>query len=56
MDGAKAVNTPIATHFKLSAKQCPVSDNEKSYMSRVPYSSAVGSLMFAMICTRPDLA
>jgi hypothetical protein len=56
MDGAKAVNTPIAAHFKLSAKQCPVSDNEKSYMSRVPYSSAVGSLMYAMICTRPDLA
>jgi hypothetical protein len=27
MDGAKAVNTPIAAHFKLSVKQCPVSDN-----------------------------
>ncbi|KAE8687984.1 Polygalacturonase-1 non-catalytic subunit beta [Hibiscus syriacus] len=25
-------------------------------MSRVPYASAVGSLMFAMICTRPDIA
>ncbi|KAJ9543281.1 hypothetical protein OSB04_022988 [Centaurea solstitialis] len=56
MNGAKAVNTPIAGHFKLSAKQCPVSDEEKNDMSRVPYSSAVGSLMYAMICTRPDLA
>ena len=24
-------------------------------MSRVPYASAVGSLMFAMICTGPDI-
>ncbi|GJT60916.1 hypothetical protein Tco_1004449 [Tanacetum coccineum] len=25
-------------------------------MDRVPYASAVGSLMYAMVCTRPDLA
>jgi hypothetical protein len=26
------------------------------YMSRVPYSSAVGIFMYAMVCTRPDIA
>ena len=26
------------------------------YMSKVPYASAVGSLMYAMVCTRPDIA
>nr|GEV29032.1 hypothetical protein [Tanacetum cinerariifolium] len=29
---------------------------DKEDMSRVPYSSATGSLMYAMVCTRPDLA
>src|SRR5713101_6860279 len=25
-------------------------------MSRIPYSSAIGSLMYAMVCTRPNIA
>jgi hypothetical protein len=25
-------------------------------MSRVPYSCAVGSLMYAMVCSHPDLS
>ena len=25
-------------------------------MSRVPYVSAVGSMMYAMVCTRPDIS
>ena len=25
-------------------------------MSKVPYASAVGNLMYAMVCTRPDIA
>jgi hypothetical protein len=35
---------------------CPKTQEEIEYMSRVPYSSAVGSLMYAMVCTRPDIA
>ena len=33
----------------------PSSEVERMEMSRVPYTSVVGSLMFAMICTRPDI-
>jgi hypothetical protein len=35
---------------------CPKTQEEIEYMSRVPYSSAVGSLMYAMVFTRPDIA
>jgi len=51
----RPVTTPLAGHFKLSSKQCPQSLKEEEGMSRVPYASVVGSLMYAMVCTRPDL-
>ncbi|CAN0866868.1 Retrovirus-related Pol polyprotein from transposon TNT 1-94, partial [Linum grandiflorum] len=56
MDGAKAVSCPLANHFQLSTKQCPSTNAEKTEMDRIPYASAVGSLMYAMVCTRPDIA
>ena len=52
----KPVSTPIAPHFKLSASQCPKTEEEREYMSKVPYSNAMGSLMYAMVCTRPDIS
>ncbi|KAG8498844.1 hypothetical protein CXB51_005680 [Gossypium anomalum] len=56
MRSAKPVSTPLAAHFRLSSALCPQSDDEIEYMSHVPYSSAVGSLMYAMVCSRPDLS
>ena len=56
MQNAKPVSTPLASHFKLTKEMCPKTQEEIEYMSRVPYSSAVGILMYAMVCTRPDIA
>ncbi|KAG8480749.1 hypothetical protein CXB51_025125 [Gossypium anomalum] len=56
MQSAKPVSTPLAAHFRLSSTLSPQSDDEIEYMSHVPYSSAVGSLMYAMVCSRPDLS
>lgn len=56
MDNAKPVSTPLASHFRLSTAQCSKSDEEIQAMSKVPYASAVGCLMYAIVCTRLDLA
>ncbi|GJZ97608.1 gag-pol polyprotein [Tanacetum coccineum] len=56
MQDCKPISTPFATNIKLSSKMSPSSEKERMEMSRVPYASAVESLMFAMICTRPDIA
>ncbi|KAG8481484.1 hypothetical protein CXB51_026330 [Gossypium anomalum] len=56
MRSAKPVSTPLAAHFRLSSALSPQSDDEIEYMSHVPYSSAVGSLMYVMVCSRPDLS
>ncbi|KAL4323155.1 hypothetical protein GQ457_11G027600 [Hibiscus cannabinus] len=52
----KTISTPLPINFKLSSSMSPSSEEERMEMSRVPYASAMGSLMFAMICTRPDIA
>ena len=52
----KSVNNPLAAYFKLSSKTCPIFEVKIEKMSHVPYSSAIQSLMYAMVCTRPDLA
>jgi hypothetical protein len=33
----------------------PKTQEEIKYMSRVPYSSTIGSLLYAMVFTRPDI-
>lgn len=56
MVNSKPVSTPLAAHFKLSTRQSPSSKKEKEEMKSIPFASAVGSLMYSMVCTRPDIA
>ena len=56
MNEAKPVSTPLGSHFKLSKEQSLKIEEKRDHMSKVPYASAIGSLMYAMVCTRPDIA
>ena len=56
MQDSKKGLLPMAHGTVLSSQQCPKSDKEKEDMKVVPYASAIGSIMYAMLCTRPDVA
>ena len=55
MHNSKLIDTPIEKGHTSSLEDCPKSEKENREMARVPYASAVGSLMYAMLCTRPDI-
>ncbi|GJY79603.1 retrotransposon protein, putative, ty1-copia subclass [Tanacetum coccineum] len=56
MENSKKGNLPLHHGIKISKDLCPKTNEELDRMSRVPYASAVGSIMYAMTCTRPDVS
>ena len=52
---AKPVISTLPANCRLSGKQNSKTKAEKADMMKVPYASVVGSLMYAMVCTRPDI-
>jgi hypothetical protein len=47
---------PISHGIHLSKTQCPSMIDELDHMSKVPYALAIGSIMYVMISTRPDVS
>ncbi|KAJ9551099.1 hypothetical protein OSB04_015144 [Centaurea solstitialis] len=56
MDESKKGFIQMQHGIVLSKTQCPVSSQDQDKMKSVPYASAIGSIMYAMLCTRPDVA
>ena len=56
MQEYKPVDTPVAKGDKFSLSQCPRNDFKVKEMQKIPYASAMGSLMYAQVCTRPNIA
>ena len=55
MQDSKKGFLPFRHGISLTKDQCPKTPVEIENMKAVPYASAVGSLMYAMLCTRPDI-
>jgi hypothetical protein len=49
------MNTHVDKSLSLSRDICPKTLEEKEKMSKVPYISVIGSLIYAMMCTCPDI-
>ncbi|GJX39878.1 retrotransposon protein, putative, ty1-copia subclass [Tanacetum coccineum] len=56
IENSKKENLPLHHGIKISKDLCLKTDDELDKMSRVPYASAIGSIMYAMTCTRPDVS
>ena len=55
MKDCSSGDTPITKGDKLSLTQCPKNNLEIKEMQKIPYASAVGSLMYAQVCTCPNI-
>ncbi|RVW67081.1 Retrovirus-related Pol polyprotein from transposon TNT 1-94 [Vitis vinifera] len=56
MHNCSSTRAPIVKADKFSKAQCPQNNDEREEMRVIPYSSLVGSLMYAQVCTCPDIA
>ena len=55
MDNLKKGYLPIGHGITLSKKDCPITLEKRQCMNRISYASRVGSIMYTMTCTRPDV-
>ncbi|GJY71218.1 retrotransposon protein, putative, ty1-copia subclass [Tanacetum coccineum] len=56
MDNSKRGTIPMQERLDLNKSQGAQTPKEVNRMKNVPYASAVGSIMYAVRCTRPDVA
>ncbi|KAI3793169.1 hypothetical protein L1987_35784 [Smallanthus sonchifolius] len=56
MENSKKGGVPMTKGTVLNKSQSPSTDIETKRMEVIPYASAIGSIMYAMLCTRPDVS
>ena len=56
MTQCKSANTPLPPGRKLSRADSPKIEADRQLMQEIPYRSAIGSLMYLAVYTRPDIS
>ena len=55
MQDSKRGFLPMSHGIKLSKSQCPTTKDKRERMDKIPYASAIGSIMYAMLYTQLDV-
>ena len=55
IDQARKGFLPVLQGVKLTQTQYPTTAEDREKMKVIPHASAIGSIMYAMFCTRPDV-
>ena len=55
-DNGRTHPTPLSSGSKLTKADCPQTAADIEAMKALPYQSLIGTLMYAMLGTRPDIA
>ena len=56
LTNARPVSTPMEPNVHFSVEQCPSTTNQLARMKGVPYSEAIGSVLWPVVVSRPDAA
>ena len=56
MQNSKKGFLPMSHGVNLSKALCPFTKEGREHMDKIPYAYAIGFIMYAMICTRPDVS
>ena len=55
MENSKRGLIPMRHDISLSKSMSPKTPKERANMDRIPYASLIGSIIYAMLCTRSDI-